>query len=562
MQRRARRWVYPEHDPKLIRSLFPRFTEVEGQILTGLGFKSQSAAISFLNDEAIIDPDPFLLTGMASAVSRVQQAIREAEPITIYADYDADGVTSAALLYSGLQVLGAVVKVYFPDRFTEGYGINNGAIERLARERCSLLISVDCGIRAVEEAQTARKLGVDLIITDHHHPPSELPNAVAILNPNLEGDPYPQKELAGVGVAYKLLQALTGEAGVNQAEEVLDLVAIGTIADMSKLIGENRATVQRGLERLNTQPRPGLRSLMGIAGYQLGRIDANAIGFGLGPRINAAGRLKRANLAFDLLMAPSEDNANELAKELDDINKRRQELTLQVVEAAEQSIGEGDRPVVFAFDPIFHEGVVGLAASRLSEVYYRPAFVGTVGEENTRISARSIPGFHLTQALEICSDLLLRFGGHAAAAGLSLENRLIEDFTKRFEEIARAQLDEERMTPKLNVSAEVNVSDLNPRLLKFHDRLEPMGEGNEWPILAARNVEIVNRRRVGAEGRHLKLKVRGDALVIDAIAFRMGERMQELPDRIDLAFRLERNEYMGQISPQMNVVDIRPANAS
>ncbi len=306
MRVRTKRWIYPEHDIDDIRSVFPRFTQVEGQILAGLGFKTQESAIAFLNDEIDHDPDPFLLSGMDSAVGRVELAIGKGEAITIYADYDADGVTSAALLYIILKGMGAVVNVYFPDRFTEGYGINTGALERLAGAGASLVISVDCGIRAVEQAQAAKRLGIDLIITDHHHPPRILPEAAAILNPNLEGDPYPQKELAGVGVAYKLAQALTrGDGSISAA--TLDLVAIGTVADMSKLIGENRALVKRGLERLNEAPALGLMTLMQVAGYQPGRINAGAIGFGLGPRINAAGRLKQARLAFELLTA--EDKA-------------------------------------------------------------------------------------------------------------------------------------------------------------------------------------------------------------------------------------------------------------
>jgi len=385
-------------------------------------------------------------------------------------------------------------------------------------------------------------LGLDLIITDHHHAPDDLPAARAILNPNQAGDAYPNKGLSGVGVAYKLARALEQVFPAIHAQDLLDLVAIGTVADMSPLIGENRYLVRAGLERINAAPRTGVRALIQAAGYAEGRVDSRSIGFGLGPRINAAGRLEDARHAYELLICSDQGRAANLAEQLDALNRRRQDLTFEVVDAAVAQLADPDGMVLSAFGEQFHEGVVGLAASRLADEYFRPALVGKTGERTTRASARSVPGFHLARALEACGEFLLRFGGHEMAAGLTVENRNLEGFLKRFDEVARDRLDDDLLTPRLDIRAEVGLGEIGSRLLKFHDRLEPTGQENPRPLLATRAARIVHRRRVGGEGRHLKLKVSDGGRAIDAIAFRKGDLMDELPEVVDLAYRLERNE--------------------
>jgi single-stranded-DNA-specific exonuclease len=556
---RKPKWIFPSHNESRLEELFPRFTRPERQILASLGFESQDTAIAFLNGEEEQDLDPLLMANMDSAVERIRHALEDKHAIAIYADYDADGVTSAALLDATLQATGVHPRVYFPDRFTEGYGLNAKALELLAAEGVKLVITVDCGIRAVRQAAFARTLGLDLIITDHHHPPEQLPDAAVILNPNLPDDYYPNKSLAGVGVAYKLARALLASLAVGNPPELIDLVAIGTVADMSPLTGENRQLVRAGLARINASPRTGIRALLNAAGYQPGKVDARAIGFVIGPRINAAGRLESARLAFDLLVSDDETAAIELAEKLDHINQRRQDLTYEVVDAATEQITEYDRRVLAAFHEDYHEGVVGLAASRLTDEYYRPSLVGKIGPTSTRASARSIPGFHLAKALDTCSSHLLRFGGHARAAGFTVENSKIDSFLAQFEEVAQSMLDDELLTPKLELHADISLDEIDGRLLKFHDRLEPTGQENPHPLLATRAVRIVYRRQVGDEGRHLKLRLASGSTAIDAIGFRLGQLMRDLPEVVDVAYRLEMNEYRGTIAPQLVLADIRPA---
>jgi single-stranded-DNA-specific exonuclease len=552
-------WIFPFHNDAQLEGIFPRFTHAERQILASLGFQSQDHAIAFLNGELETDLDPFSMMNLEHAVSHIRAALKSEQQIAIFADYDADGVTSAALLQQAFRALGTKPIVYFPDRFTEGYGLNSEALTELASIGAKLVVTVDCGIRAVHEAQFARTLGLDLIITDHHHPPENLPDADVILNPNLAGNPYPNKGLSGVGVAYKLARGLTASLPEAEQPDVIDLVSIGTVADMSPLVGENRHLVRAGLDRINEFPRLGIRALMSKAGYHAGQVDARALGFVIGPRLNAAGRLENARLAFDLLVSEEEGDAFELAEHLDRVNRRRQDLTHEVVDAAAEQIEDSDRRVLFAFDETFHEGVVGLAASRLTDEYFRPSLVGKIGPSSIRASARSVPGFHLARALDVCAELLVRYGGHAKAAGFTVENSKLDEFLNRFEEVAQDQLDKEHLIPKLEIQAELKLEEIDSRLMKFHDRLEPTGQENPRPLLATRGVRITYRRRVGEEGRHLKLRLAGERAAIDAIAFRQGNLMEKLPEVVDVAYNLERNEYRGTIAPQLVVTAIREA---
>jgi single-stranded-DNA-specific exonuclease len=561
MNRPRPKWILPQPDDSQLEQIFPRFTRAERHVLFSLGFTSQDEAIEFLNGNKQYDLDPFLLLNMNAAADRIHQAIDRNESITIYADYDADGVTSAALLYEVLKSVGGTAQVYFPDRFTQGYGLNSAALEQLAAEGTDLVITVDCGIRAGPEADIARQLGLDLIITDHHHPPDQLPDASVILNPNQDGDTYPNKGLAGVGVAYKLARALlAGIPPKTSPPAMIDLVAIGTVADMSPLTGENRQLVRAGLECINSDPALGLKALMAAAGYQPGRVDSRSIGFVLGPRINAAGRLERAQSAFDLLISTDATRAMELADHLDRINRRRQDLTYEVVQAAAEQLSDESRTVLSAFNENFHEGVVGLAASRLTEEYFRPSMVGKIGPKTTRASARSVPGFHLAQALDACSEYLIRYGGHEKAAGFTVANERREEFLAQFERVATQQLNEDLLTPRLEIHAQIDLEDIDSRLMTFHDRMEPTGQDNPRPLLASRGLRITYRRRVGEDGKHLKLRLAGDAAAIDAIAFRQGDLCDELPELVDVAFRLERNEYRGTIAPQLVIEDIRAAS--
>jgi single-stranded-DNA-specific exonuclease len=495
------------------------------------------------------------------AAERILTAIDSREPIVIYADYDADGVSASALLYTGIRTLGGSVATYFPDRFTEGYGLNLTAVENLAREGCSLLITVDCGIRAYAEALRAKELGIDLIITDHHVPGASLPQNYALINPRQPEDEYPFKALAGVGVAYKLMQAVRRLRGVEDNPADLELVTIGTVADLVPLVGENRFLVRRGLELLNQTRHPGIQSLIEVSGHQSGSVNASAIGFGLGPRINAAGRLKTARLAFDLLVSKDLQSAKVLAEQLDRINRDRQEMMNAVVEQAFAAYEQLTTPgnVIVDFNKDYHEGVIGLAASKLTEALYRPAIVGSLSANYIVASARSIPGFHITRALEKATSILERFGGHSAAAGLKIKKDNIEMLQETLEKSFEEQMAGKILKPVLEIDGEAEFSELDDRMLRFHDKLAPFGVENQRPMLVTRNVRVLKKRTVGSDGSHLKLTLEQAGRPFDAIAFRMGERISALTPVIDVAFRLERNHYLGYVTLQLNVADFRPA---
>jgi len=391
------RWVIAPPLSRQASQNLAAFPAVLQQILFNRGYATEADARAYLRAEAPFDTSPFQMKGMGAAVERILTAIKNHEPIVVYGDYDVDGVTAAALLVEALTSLGATARVYIPNRFDEGYGLNNEALHQLATEGVRLVISVDCGIRSPEEARYARTLGLDLIITDHHEPAGELPAALAVINPKQEGDPYPEKYLAGVGIAYKITQALFEQlqpSGV-QLESFLDLVALGTVADLAPLTGENRALVRRGLRQMAQTRRQGLFSLANVAGVSLTAVNATHIGFMLGPRLNAAGRLESALDAYHLLTATDVFEAGRLAQKLDVQNRERQALTRKIQAEAEAiaRAEDANAPILFAVHPEFNSGVVGLAAARLVETYYRPAIVGQQGEEFTRCSCRPSPNF-------------------------------------------------------------------------------------------------------------------------------------------------------------------------
>ncbi|MEA1979150.1 MAG: single-stranded-DNA-specific exonuclease RecJ [Chloroflexota bacterium] len=533
---------------------------MEQQILFNRGYLTEASAKEFLDPGTFVEADPYLIMEMKEAVSRINLALDEDQEIIIYGDYDADGVTATALLAEALREVGASVNVYFPDRFAEGYGLNHQAVERIAESGAKLLITVDCGVRAIEEVAHATKLGLDVVITDHHLQGDALPEAFALLNPHRADTQYPNEGLAGVGVAYKLAQAIFREKGLPtaKANALLDFVAIGTVADMVPLTGENRALVKQGLDVLNSSPRIGLKALIDVSGYREGSIDSTSIGFGLGPRLNAAGRVQSALTAYELLAATKSQAASDIAKELEQLNTKRKQLTLDVVERAIETIKRNDiAPILLVAETDFHEGVVGLAASRLCDEYYRPAIVGKVGESHTRASARSIPGFHITAALEKCSDLLDRFGGHEAAAGFSVLNENIQALQERLSAIAEREMGDDELIPTLAIDSRAEFDELGERIMKFIDLLQPCGQGNNWPIFCTEHVQVRDSRLVGADKSHLKMTLRKSSRSFDAIAFRMGDIIGRLPEVIDIAYRLERNSYLGYESLQLNIVDIQ-----
>ncbi len=534
------------------------------QVLFNRGIGTEDEARAFVAAKTLADTNPFQMIGMQAAVDRIRFALDHNEPIAVYGDYDVDGVTATALLVEALQKFGAQVRGYIPNRFEEGYGLNKDALDSLKADGVKLVITVDCGIRSPDEALHARTIGLDLIISDHHHPDGEnLPPAFAVINPKQHGDTYPDKDLAGVGIAYKIVEALfkSGDSRLEtELTGLLDLVALGTVADLAPLVGENRTLVRNGLKQLRETKRQGLFSLAGIAQVKIDKITAGNIGFMLGPRLNASGRLESALASFELLTTTDFMRAGQLAQQLDVQNRQRQTITKTMQQQAEE-IAMQDDPhtfLLFAAHESFNSGVVGLAASRLTEKYYRPSVVAAKGQEETRGSCRSIPEFHITDALDLCKDLLVRHGGHAAAAGFTVKNENLPELVARLKEIAKQQLDGKDLRQKLSADMEVPLADMNFGILKNIAFLEPTGYGNPDAIFVSRNVKVKSFRAVGSEGRHLKLTLEdGPALKYDAIGFRMGDMAKSLPQRVDVMYTLEANEYNGRTSLQLNLKDVK-----
>jgi single-stranded-DNA-specific exonuclease len=567
MDRPRKRWqVAPRltQEADLELQQYPLFIR---QILYNREITSAKLALDFLEAGPPLGTDPFGLLGMEAAVGRIQEAIARGEPVAVYGDYDADGVTATALLVQALKALGANVREYIPNRFEEGYGLNREALLTLHEGGVRLVITVDCGIRSPEEGETAAEIGLDLIITDHHHPGERLPRAVAVINPKQDGDSYPEKDLAGVGLAYKLASALISRCGRGEvnAEDFLDLVALGTVADLAPLKGENRALVRAGIERLRDPRRQGVLSLMLAANLQPQQVTASDLGFILGPRLNAAGRLDSALAALNLLTCSDLETAGKLAQELDDQNRERQKITQQMQAQAEEIALSHDpnAQLLFAASPDFNPGVVGLAASRLMDLYYRPAIVAHQGEEYTRASCRSIAELHITKALDACADLLVRHGGHAAAAGFTVRNEHLPELLGRLRQYIAGQLDGKDLRRVLNADYELPLDQVTPSralaVLGWLDKLQPCGIDNPQPVFVSRAVRVVERRAVGRENSHLKLKLAAGTCYHDAIAFRQGYLYNQLSPQVDVLYCLERNEYNGQVKHQLNIKDIKPA---
>ena len=569
-----KRWDIAPALPPRQRARLSHIHPLIVQILYNRGVSDPEEADAFLNGVGRFS-DPFRMLGVRRAVDRIRDALRGGERIVVYGDFDADGVTATALLVQALTALGGEAVPYIPHRVDEGYGLNCDALDKVAAAGARVVITVDCGIRSPEEVAYGKDLGLDMIVTDHHSIGPVLPPALAVINPKQPGDPYPFKDLAGVGIAFKLAQALLiaeqreplGRSAVGLEErDLLDLVALGTVADLAPLIGENRALVQRGLVELNRPRRPGIQAMLVDAGIEPGRVDATAIGFVLGPRINAAGRLDTAQHSYDLLTAPDILAAKGLAERLSQLNRERQDRTRYLVDRAREQIdalGPG-RDLYLIVDPKFEPGIVGLVAGRLTEELYRPALVAEQGEDVTHGSARSIPEFNITAALDECRDLLVRHGGHAAAAGFTVRNENLPALRAQLEAIAARELAGQDLQPSLGIDAVVQLSDLDWAVQEKLAQLEPCGYANPQPVLASLGVGLTVQRQVGTDRRHLKLTVvdprTGQAW--DAIAFRQGDWFGHLPPRIDLAYTLEVNEFKGERSLQLNVKDIRPAEVS
>jgi single-stranded-DNA-specific exonuclease len=495
------------------------------QLLYNRGLQDPFQMELFLAGDERLLGDPLLLPDMQNAISRIYRALLSGEKIAVYGDFDVDGVTSTAVMVQGLASLGAVVIPYIPHRVSEGHGLRAAALEELHDQGVSLIVTVDCGITDVEEAKHAAKLGMTLIITDHHTPPPVIPSAYAIVNPKLAGSKYPFNELAGVGVAYKVMQALMSSLGREEHMETqMDLVAIGTVADMVPLVGENRYLVKQGIKALNVTPRLGIREIINRAGLSIGNLDADSIAWCLSPWLNASGRLEHAIASYNLLTTNSPEEARELAALLGQQNVERQRLTAKAMtEARAQIAVQGLAPLIMLCNKEFPLGIAGPVAGKLSEEYYRPVVIVNVDDKTASGSCRSIPEFNIVNALNQCNGLLGRFGGHAQAAGFTMPARNVPLLQKSLLEIATNQLKEIDLRPRINIDAEVSLSELGNDTFQTIQKLAPFGKGNPVPTFVSRAVKVASLRTMGADQQHLRLKLKQNGSIFDAVAFKVGE---------------------------------------
>ncbi len=537
------------------------FSSLIAQLLYNRGLTETSQLDSFIAADNRLSGNPFLLPDMHRAVARIYQALLSGENIAIYGDFDADGITATALLVRGLSALGGKAIPYIPHRLTEGYGLRTAALENLYRQGVSLVISVDCGITALSQVKKAKRMGLNIIITDHHTPLTEIPPAIAIINPKLPNSNYTFSELTGVGVALKLLQALfQGIGKEKQLDELSDLAALGTVADMAPLLGENRYLVKQGLKLINATPRLGIREMIAQAGLSIGSLDAETISWVIAPRLNAAGRLAHAMTSYKLLMTDSPQEAHQLAIQLEQQNAERQRLTTRVVaKARKQVLAQGISPLLIASDKDYPVGIAGLAASRLSEEFYRPAIVIRTGEQVSSGSCRSIPEFNIIAALNQYSRLLTQFGGHSQAAGFTLPTRNLPRLRQALLQLATTQLEGVDLRSRLDIDAEVTLPDLIGDTFQAIQQLAPFGRGNPLPTFLSRRVEVVNCRTMGSNGEHLRMKLKQGGTVWDGVAFGMGNYLAEVSSSPDIVYNLEVDRWGGEERLRLNILDFAPA---
>jgi single-stranded-DNA-specific exonuclease len=558
---KARRWRPALPDPAacwlLSREL--NLSPVVAQVLYNRGLTTPEAAHAFLTAGREQILDPLRLKDMDRAVDLIRRRIASGRPIMVYGDYDVDGVTGTTILVLALRALGATVEYYIPNRFSEGYGLNVGALEEIRARGHDFVLSVDTGVSAVKEAEAAKALGITLVISDHHEPGPTLPDVPALINPKRPDCTYPFKGLSGVGVAFKLALALE----TPNAWDLLDIVTLGTIADMVPLVGENRAIVREGLAALGSTRRPGLRALMEVAGVKT-PVTATHIGFSLGPRINALGRMGSAMQGVELLVTEDPAKAMELARHLDEENRTRQEVEAGILEEAlaqaEHQAPKDKEYVLVLAGEGWHHGVVGICASRVLEAYHRPTILLSIDGEEVRGSARSIPAFHMHRALLQVSDLFTKFGGHAAAAGMTLKHPGdVAVLRERLNRIGAAWLKPEDLVPELTVDATIGLDQVTDDLMTELQRLEPHGIGNPAPVFAVQDVRVADARIIGKEQNHLKLLVKspGAGPMMEAVGWGMAPAKPAPTARVQVAFHPEYNTYQGRHSLQLTMKDVQ-----
>ncbi|MBF0491250.1 MAG: single-stranded-DNA-specific exonuclease RecJ [Deltaproteobacteria bacterium] len=562
-----KRWIFTPQDPKLIQqlSLDLKLSPLLIQILLNRGLSTAEDIQNYLNPELSKLADPFLMKDMAKAVQHIEDALEQKLKITVYGDYDVDGTTGATLLYLLLKDLGANVDVYIPHRVQEGYGLNFKALENLRDQKTDLVITVDNGISSVEEAKRAQELGLKLIIIDHHQVPPQIPMAMAVLNPKQSDCQYPYKELSGVGVAFQLAIALRAHLRKKSffafrtepnLKKFLALVALGTIADVVPLTGQNRILVKAGLEVLSRSEEPGIVALKEVSQVK-GKVSPVHVGYRLGPRLNAVGRLESAKLGFDLLVCQDRDEAQKLAQALDAANRERQQIEEQILEEAilkvQKELLPQKRKAILVFEPHWHIGVVGIVASRLAEKFCLPALVGCIEGDTVRCSARSIASLNLFEALGACKDQLLKFGGHHHAAGLTFKVQQATALQDNLDLFINEKLGEEDFIPRLKMDAKLQLSDIDEALMEQLSLLEPFGAGNPEPLFQL-DEACVSSAQILQE-KHLKILLKDGLRLVESIGFGMFQAYADLPQKISLAFQAQWNEWNGSRRIQLKLGD-------
>jgi len=532
------------------------------QLIYNRGIKVDEINL-FLAADYRLTSTPFLLPDISQAASRIYEALLSREKIAVYGDFDVDGITATVLLIEGLSWLGGKAIPYIPDRYNEGHGLNLGAIEKLHSQEISLVITVDCGVTDYEAAKKAQQMGIDMVITDHHVPLPELPQAVAVINPKRADSHYPFPELAGVGVAFKLLQALLHKHNKEASlHELLDLVALGTVTDLVPLIGENRYLVKEGMKVLNNTRRIGLREMISLAGLNLGQIDTEEISWALGPRINAASRIDNASISYELFLTQSSEQAQQLAKELEEKNAERQRLTQEVLrKVKEKLVYRACLPLLIEGDESYPLGVIGLVAGKLVDEFYKPAIILNLDPEKCHGSCRSIPEFNIVAALEKCRDLFISFGGHPLAAGFTLTRQNLAKLEERIMKLAMDELAHLDLKTKLTIDAEVPLSIFVGDTFNLIQRLSPFGRGNPMPTFLTRKLEVIEHRNLGNEGRHLELKIKQGSAIWRAVAFNSGKLRETFPSYIDAVYNIGKTWRNGEEVLRLNLLDFAASQA-
>lgn len=528
-------------------------------ILVNRGITEEEQIEKFLKPKRSDFYNPYGMPDMNIAVERIMKAIKNKEKTIIYGDYDVDGITSVTVLKSFLEERGLHVGVYIPNRLEEGYGLNKKAVEYIAEQKYSLMITVDCGISAVEEVEYANQLGIETIVTDHHEPGNELPNALAVVDAKRKDNQYQCRNLAGVGVVFKLIQAIGIKMGLEEKEylKYLDIVCIGTISDIVPLTDENRVIVKLGLKLVEQTRNLGLKSILQVSGYN--KIDSVTISFGIAPRINACGRMGHQEEALKLFLSKDINEVSELTQKLNEYNKTRQEIEKRIFEDATIQIekqGIADKNTIVLMGENWHHGVIGIVASKITEMYFKPSILLCEEDDCGKGSGRSIPGFDLYEALTECKESIDKFGGHAMAVGINVKKDKLEEFKERLEQIAKDKNIED-IVPILKIDAQISLDEINKEIVNSLKELEPFGEENKNPLFVFKNLKIDSIRAL-SEGKHLKLTLKDNKNIVNAIGFNLGELANEykIGDKIDVVGNLEINSFNGVDNIQINIKDL------